>query len=159
MLIFDSCVVTRVMYGLQSAWLNQAERRRIDGFHARCLRSILKIPHAYYSRVSNATVLTRAQARPLSTRLLQQHLIYFSKLARSDGRDPARACIFAEGSLEAAPLDDIRRRGRPRLEWGTEVRKHVLRAAGDLQRFAQLSGIAGGSDKQWRQHVSTYVPP
>ena len=38
MMIFDSCVVTRLMYGLQSAWLNQAERRRIDGFHARCLR-------------------------------------------------------------------------------------------------------------------------
>ena len=41
--IFDACVMSKLLYALYTACLNQAERRRIDGFHARCLRTILKV--------------------------------------------------------------------------------------------------------------------
>ena len=44
-------------YDLETTWLNAAMRRRMDGFHARCLRKILKIPAAYVSRVSDDSVL------------------------------------------------------------------------------------------------------
>ena len=131
--IFNACVVTKLMYGLQSAWLNQAERRRIDGFHARCLRVILKIPCSYISRISNAVVLARAQAEPLSTCLLRQQLRYFGKLAGRDNEDPGRACIFEPGGLGDVTPVGVRRRGRPRLEWGAEMRKHAALAAGSQQ--------------------------
>eukprot|EP00959_Pyramimonas_sp_CCMP1952_P181031 3785497-Pyramimonas_sp.AAC.1 len=34
---FQSVVTTKIMYSLNTAWLNKAERRRLDGFQARRL--------------------------------------------------------------------------------------------------------------------------
>ena len=53
-------IVQKLLYGLEGAWINAAGKRKLDGFHARCLRKVLGVPHAYYSRVSNAEVLRRA---------------------------------------------------------------------------------------------------
>jgi hypothetical protein len=47
--IFHALIVSRLLYSLASAWLNTEERRRIDGFQNRCLRTIAKIPSAYLS--------------------------------------------------------------------------------------------------------------
>jgi hypothetical protein len=58
--LFASLIESRLLYGLTGAWLRVAERRRLDGFHARCLRQILKIPPAYFSRISNQKVLASA---------------------------------------------------------------------------------------------------
>ena len=38
--IFQAVVATKLLYGLSAAWLNVAERRRIDGFQARCVRKL-----------------------------------------------------------------------------------------------------------------------
>ena len=46
--IFHAVIITRLLYGLSSAWLNARETRRLNGFYCRCLRVILKIPAAYF---------------------------------------------------------------------------------------------------------------
>ena len=75
------------------ATFTKSEYRRLDGFQARCLRQILKIQPAYYSRVSNATVrkitgiqasywsrisnsevLSRVHGQKLSVLLLEQQV-------------------------------------------------------------------------------------
>ena len=38
--LFNAYVGRRVMYALHPCWLNATERRRLDGFEARCLRRI-----------------------------------------------------------------------------------------------------------------------
>ena len=43
---FSALVVSKLAYGLCTAWLTKARQRKLDGFHARCLRRILKIPAA-----------------------------------------------------------------------------------------------------------------
>ena len=72
----------------------------MDGFQAQCLRRILKIPAAFYSRVSNETVLKRARATQVSKRVLQQQLLYFGKIARNEDADPLRVCTMAPGSSQ-----------------------------------------------------------
>ena len=52
--IFEACVVSRLLYGLQAAWLNKSERRRLNAFQCRCLRRILS-----YRRLSTAAFRTR----------------------------------------------------------------------------------------------------
>ena len=59
--IFHAVIITKLLYGLSSAWLNVREIRWLNGFYCRCLRVILKVPPAYFSRVSNAVVLERAR--------------------------------------------------------------------------------------------------
>ena len=61
--------------------LNKAELRKIDGFQAKCLRSILHIPPPYISRVSNATVLQRSHCKRLSAILKFRQLCLFQSIA------------------------------------------------------------------------------
>jgi hypothetical protein len=44
--IYVACVVQKLLYGLESAWINAAGKRKLDGFHARCLRRIVNFAPA-----------------------------------------------------------------------------------------------------------------
>ena len=57
--IFESCVISRLMYGLQTCWLNEAELSRLDAYYCKCLRRILKIPPSFESRVPNAEFMRK----------------------------------------------------------------------------------------------------
>ena len=133
--IFDACVTSKLTYGLQTACLNKTERRRLDGFQARCLRVILRITPSFLSRVSNHTVLQKARQQPLSQRILQQQMIYMGILARRGCADPVRKTIFEEDGLRLKQRLGCRRVGRPRQEWGPTVFKHCLKAAGSISNF------------------------
>ena len=50
--IFQAVVVSRLLYGLGSAWLDVAEIRRLNGFQARCLRKVVGIKPSFVSRIS-----------------------------------------------------------------------------------------------------------
>ena len=58
--IYNACVVSKLLYGLDTLWLLQNHLQRIDAFHVKCLRRILHIPCSYRSRISNVTVLDTA---------------------------------------------------------------------------------------------------
>ena len=77
--IFKAVVLSVLMYGLAAAWLNASDQRKLNGFHNRCLRTIWGIKAAYYSRVSNATVLEITAQRPLTKLLQKQQLLLYSK--------------------------------------------------------------------------------
>ena len=105
---------------------SRLETSKLDGFHARSLREILGIRHSFWSRVSNQTVLDRLSANKLSLLLLEQQLLYFGKIARSADNSIIRRMIFKENSLEPSKNHILRRRGRPRLSWISEVHGHAL---------------------------------
>ena len=85
--IHMACVVQKLLYCLNTLWLNKSMLRKLDGFHARCLRRICGVEHAYLSRVSNAQVLAEAKAEPLSVALRVRQLLYCTVLV---GRAPTR---------------------------------------------------------------------
>jgi hypothetical protein len=129
----QSIIVSKLLYGLSSVWLVTAQRRRLDGFHARCLRRLLRIPASYVSRVSNAEVLVRAGVRPLSEQLLLQQLCLFGKAARASEGSPMRVDTFRAGGIKPVIGHFIRKRGRPRQDWTNEllkVARNVARASG-----------------------------
>ena len=69
--IYKGCVESTLMYGLHTCWLNKSQRRRLDGFQARCLRRLLGILPSFLSHVPNKDVLSAAGTAPLSTTLLE----------------------------------------------------------------------------------------
>jgi len=119
--IYLAWVASQLNYGLQTAVLGNVAKK-VDAFHARCARNILGISPSYWSRVSNASVLQQLDATPLSRLLLEQQLGYFGKLARRPATCPARQLVFDE-DLSLKSADSVKRRGRPRLEWASEVYK------------------------------------
>ena len=76
---FDAFILSKLRYGLSTVWLLTSHRRRIDGFVARCLRSLLRIPSSFVSRISNAAVLERAGTKPFSQQVLKHSSVFYAK--------------------------------------------------------------------------------
>ena len=150
--IYMACIAAKLLYGLQSAWLTQVQRKKLDAFHARCLRKILRVPHSYYSRVSNKTVLGMVHSFPLSRFLLEQQLLLFGKIYRRPLEDVSRRLVFNGPSDELRISTFKRARGRPRLNWAAEVRAHAVEAAGTTSRLRESLG----DHDAWRKIVRAY---
>ena len=135
---------SKFLYGLAACCFTAAQLRRINGFQARCLRSILHIRPAFYSRISNAIVLQRAQQRPLTEILLDQQLMQFGKVLRNGMDSPLWTAALAPLTLSVQPLVShyVRRRGRPRKEW---VR--VVLAAAQRRTNGQVNLISLAKDE------------
>ena len=97
--MFGACVVLKLMYGLHTGWLSKGARRRLDGFQARCLRRILRIPPAFVSRVSNEQVRQQAGGQTkVSLMLLRCQLRLLGRIARSQG-GVLRDVVFEPGTF------------------------------------------------------------
>ena len=123
--IYQAVVVSRLLYGLSSAWLNVAESRRLNGFHARCLRKVTGIKPSFISRVSNAAVLKKAGQAELRCQLLRQQLLMYGRLARASNDDVLRQLTFIPDLTRPATGRYVRRVGRPRNEWAVMLEKET----------------------------------
>ena len=154
--IFDACVVSKLLYGLESVWLLQADRTKIDAFYASCLRKIAKIPSSFISRVSNATVLAKFSARPLSLQLLVRQLDYFGKLcAQSD--DELTRCSALEPQATRPITWGMRKSvGRPRLRWTQCVHAQALLTVdGDASLMQTL--VSSPGQRSWKKHLRSFL--
>ena len=124
---------------------------KLDGFHARCVRRITGIKHSFWSRVSNAEVLASIHAPLLSAMLLEQQLKYFGKVYRRLDTDITRKFVFESSSDQLVEASFKKRRGRPRLSWATELRKHAANITGN-----EPLGLAMQSEYDWRIVVRRY---
>ena len=120
--VYSACVLSKLLYSLESLWLLKAERARLDAFHCRCLRMILRIPCSYVSRISNAVVLERAGMHPLSETLLSRQQAQYLKIKRQEHTSILRHLIMDEAGGPRVWCG-ARRRGRPRQRWAREVHK------------------------------------
>ena len=147
-----SIVETKLLYGLRSLWLNVAERRRLNGFQNRCLRKIWNI-QPFHSRVSNADVLTLIGQKCLTQTLHKQQLLLFAKVATAPADSILRSVTFCDGSLRPATDRYVRKIGRPRLDWATEIGKLALRLAGS----AAALEILLKTPAEWKRLVDSML--
>ena len=138
MAIFTATIMSKLSYGLASACLSTAEQRRLDGFQSRCLRKIWGIKPAFVSRVSNKAVLEATGTTPLSRTLMRQKLLIFGKVVRAPASSVLRDSAFCPGQLRPATDRYVRKVGRPRREWVTEVSKVAEQVAGAHGRLADV---------------------
>ena len=149
--MFTACVVQRLLYGLDSAWLNKKLLSKLNGFYCRCLRRILKISPSHISRVSNAYVLQQFQSKSLSHILLYRQLILFGKIARMPDNAVMRKCVFKPQSIDLIVNHD-RKQGRPRNAWATELHKQSLLICAD----SSLENIIMQKEK-WQHSIKSHI--
>ena len=142
--IFDAVVVSNPFYSTSSAWLTKGDLRKLDGFHARCLRRILKIQPSYISRVSNDRVRALAKKPPFSELVRRSQLTLLGGVLLDPGKKELRAATFHGDTMMAETHAWVRRRGRPRHEWTSQQLAVVRKAAGnhgltDVTSMAQWS--------------------
>ena len=140
--IFNATICSKLTYGLAAACLNVAERRRLDGFHNRCLRQVWGIKPAYVSRISNKVVLARTEQKPITQNLAKQQLLMYGKVARAPAGGLLRDSAFCPGTLHPVTDKYIRKRGRPCIEWVAEVTKLAVRMVG---AYHKIHGTQVGS--------------
>ena len=148
---FHAFVVTGLLYGLSTDWLIQSQRRRLDGFYARCLRRILRIPASYVSRISNTTVFQKAGVLPLTEQLSQRQLTLLGQVVRASRDDPLRRDTFIEDTMRPAISHYIRKVGRPCRNWTEEVIKQGASRCGGYNIF--VDNIVGSTSIEWKQQL------
>ena len=61
--VHDAVITSKLLYGLESASLTNAEYERLDAFQIKALRKMLGMKHSYHSHVSNEVVMQTANLR------------------------------------------------------------------------------------------------
>ena len=130
-----------------------AQRRRVDGFVARCLRRILRIPASFVSRISNAVVLARVGAKPFSQQVLKHQLHLLRKAAVTEAGHPLRKDTFSGSTLVPQIGIFIKRVGRPRQEWTSQLLREGQARFGEACFQTLLSDRTSGADKRWKLEV------
>ena len=157
LLIYHACIVSTLTYGLHTAWLITAERRRLDGFHAWCIRKIIGVLPSYYSRISNRAILERARATPLSSILMRRQLQFLAHIAYRTHGDALRDAVFRPGTLHPRGFEGARARGRPRQTWTSGVLREALEAAGGSQEHLSfLLQDTPGCRRAWKNAISKH---
>ena len=123
----NATIMPKLLYSLSAAWLNAAERRRLDGAHARMLRAIAGIKHSMISRVSNSEVRRRTGQILATDMLLKHQLALYFRAARSCDGDPLRDSVFCPGTLTLVTDTFVGTLGAPRLEWAKQLPPHAGR--------------------------------
>ena len=123
--VHDAVIASKLLYGLEAASLTQAGYARLDPFQVNVLRRIFRVPHPYYSGVSNNRVLEVANQRIrlaggetivlMSTIPKDRHIKFLGHFIRASDVDLAKTCtLMAQGSRVCAGWKRV---GRPRLKW------------------------------------------
>ena len=153
--IYEACVLSKLLYGLETTWLRKPERSRLNAFHIKCLRRIYGILPSYISRVTNATVLEEAGSLHLSTTLAKRQLLLFGKLARQPADSLPRRLVLKPDSIQSQGWTGMRRRGRPRQQWGPSVRQLAVTAAGGEQQLHDVL-LRTADATRWRDVVTAF---
>jgi hypothetical protein len=154
---FRAFVLSKLQYGLSTVWLVTAQRRRVDGFVARCLRRMLGIPAAFMSRVSNATVLSRACFKPFSRQLLKHQLCLLRKVALTGPEHPMRKDTFIDSTVIPQIGRFVRRVGRPRQDWTTQLLREGRELFGWTKFHTYLTDCSVGADVRWKTEADSVI--
>ena len=121
--LYSSMIESKLLYGLSALVLTKADRRKLDGFQARCLRRACGILPSWLCRVSNNQVLEKAEHTKASILLQRRQLLYLGKILRAPCDSPLKSVSLDGDTLLPATARYIRRIGRPRLEWSSKSNK------------------------------------
>ena len=115
--IYLACVVSKLLYNLDSIWLLQADLQRINAFHVKCLRRIYRIPCSYISRISNLEVLSISRQTEMSTMITNRQIKLYQTIIDMPMDHPLRMLTCELDDDTPKLWCQRRRRGRPKQNW------------------------------------------
>ena len=142
--IYKSAVITILTYGCEVWNTTQTQMKRLEAFHQRCLRRILKIRWQHHVR--NDDVLIRAKSTNIETHIASMRLRWFGHVSRMPKSDRLPPLL-----LDWIPTHGKRSRGRPRKTWLDCIREDAqnFNIGNDSMDLDSLRNMASDR-KQWR---------
>ena len=113
--LYQSVVMPTVLYGAETWGTRVAERRKVDVFEMKCLRSMVGVSRM--DRVRNEEVRARSDIRKkLSERADVNAINWFGHMERMDEQRLVKRIYVSHA-------EGVRARGRPRMEWLDGVKR------------------------------------
>ena len=147
-------------WGLRTRWqLEQLGRRHVRAVLPQChshrapCGSRLLAPVLVALSVRNETVLQEAGTEKLSIILWRRQLLLLGRIAQLPREDVMRTCIFHDGTFQPRWHDGLRKRGRPKQTWLSEVFRMALNMCGDR---LSLETVWNQTPTVWRHKVLTH---
>jgi hypothetical protein len=135
--LYESCVLSILLYCSETWTLLKADIDRLQAFHMRCLRRILGV--RWQDHITNAEVKVRTRSEDIDPRIRYRRLSLFGHVARMPAGVPAHDALQSALGIRCGSIPDPtwkRPRGRPRLTWVEQLKGDLgglgLREAWDL---------------------------
>ena len=123
--IYKACVVSKLLFGLETLWLLQNHLQRIEAFHVKCLRRILHIPCACVSRIRNSAVHDAAGEALLTAELKKRQMAAYNGIAQLPPENLLRQLICQPTSSAPRVWTTECRRSRSKQQWAAGVFKMI----------------------------------
>ena len=161
--VFNAVIRSKLMYGLESAIMNQSVLNKLDAFQLKGLRKILKLKTTFYDRDNtNRRVLELAtrgmgnkdeQIQLLSEFHMSRRKWMLAKLITLKHHDPsARVALEVETLM---PHDYGKKRvGRPRLNWVKCTMADFWEEAKKEYNEINTAGVLNLQDPRHREYIT-----
>ena len=117
-----------VLYGLTHVWLTDGLRNRLDAWHCRCLRRIVRVKVSMISHVTNEVIYKKTDCQPISKELESLQLKYYGHVVRAGIADTIHNVTYNQ-SHNTRTLNAPKRAGRPCHKWAPGMELTVSRWA------------------------------
>ena len=151
--IYYTLIESKLLYGLTSCCFTKRQLNRLNAFQNKCLRRIIGVKPSWLSRVSNESVLKRAEHVAFSKLLSTRQLVWFGKVLRPDANYVLRANSFIEDTFQPTTERYIRRVGRPAKEYVPELSKQVRTLFGSLETAARKAS----DEASWKLVIKSKI--
>ena len=139
--VYCACVCSTLLYGSETWTLSSLQEKKINTFHLRCLRRILKI--RWQDKITNEEVLRRTGLTTMYFTLSQRRLRWLGHTLRMCDERIPKSLLYSE------LVDGIRKRGRPTLRFKDVCKRDLKSLNISTDKWEEL---ANDRDK-WRSLV------
>ncbi|KAI8499084.1 hypothetical protein Bbelb_235370 [Branchiostoma belcheri] len=143
--IYEAAVTTILTYGCEVWVITKAQINRLEAFHQRCLRRILRI--RWYHRITNLSVLQQTETTSIEAVVSASRLRWLGHVLRMPKERLPRFL------LDWTPNHGKRSRGRPRKTWLNSVLEDLKKIKGNNKLELREVEEMAQNRPEWRKMV------
>jgi hypothetical protein len=124
--IYETCVVSILLYCSETWTLRKADSDRLQAFHMRCQRQIVGV--AWYDHVTNIAVKEMTGLEDIDTRIKRRRMALFGHVSRMQPGVPARDALLIAMDIHRGIVPNTgwkRPPGRPRKTWLDHIKQDI----------------------------------
>ena len=96
MQVYNAVVISQLVYGLETMYLNDSLIKRLDAFHMRGIRHIMGIDHAYWVNFIVLKHQSEKQIKRISHIIADKKIKLLGHVIRADEKDPLFQTTFTQ---------------------------------------------------------------
>ena len=143
LMVYHAVVISTLLYGCETWTLYRRDKKKLERFHQRKLRSLLNVKWEDY--VTNNAVLQRANSRSIESTIMAHRLRWSGHIARMPETRLPRQVLFSELATGKRP------HGRPLLRYKDQLKATLKETGFDPNTWEEKAKTR----TEWRYSIRT----